>query len=327
MQSDTQVTLFEHSFTKAEFCFESHQFASNEDAAQYINQRLCKELSKRLDSSLVRCSDIQVSAQIVSPQTSHNQSVRSDASAALLEVEPDFKTQLNDILVNKQLEPYWQSIQHVQSSGVFGYEALIRGPKNSQLHSPDQLFAAALASGKQNELEIQALLTHFVTHEKICRLQQPCMLTVNIAPKMLFSNQVNYVLLNHPYPEFICLELTEHVPVEDWAPLKTKMGTLRQLGYQIWLDDVGCGFFELKTIKIAQPDVAKLCITIINQLPENQQIISELKQVIQAVHQYGGKILAEGVENKAQLAAAKGIGIDLAQGYLFDKPSAVKIPE
>ncbi|AOT07690.1 EAL domain-containing protein [Pseudoalteromonas luteoviolacea] len=325
IQSDTQTPLIEHSYGEAELCFESDRFANNNDAAHYISQRLCEELNKRLDSSLVRCSDIQVSAQSISSVTPHSNAIRSTVSKAHLEVDTAGATELDDILANKRLEPYWQSIQYVQFDRLFGYEALIRGPLDSSLHRPDKLFDAALANGRQDEAELQALLTHFKAHTAVCNTQKACMLTVNLSPKMLFCEQVNHLLLTHPYPEYICLELTEHVPVNDWASLQEKMTFLRQLGYQIWLDDVGCGFFEIETINIAKPDVAKLCITIIGQLPNNQHIVNELKQVIQTVHQYGGKVLAEGIEHAEQLSIAKSIGVDLAQGYFFDKPSPVKM--
>lgn len=94
----------------------------------------------------------------------------------------------------------------------------------------------------------------------------------------------------------------------------------RELGYQFWLDDVGCGFFELQLIDAVKPDVAKLCITIISRLSDNTEIIQEIKEVVDTVHTYGGKVLAEGIETAEQLEVARNIGIDFAQGYQFDKP-------
>ncbi|MBQ4878264.1 EAL domain-containing protein [Pseudoalteromonas luteoviolacea] len=327
LQKTSHVTVLEDNFMQAELWFESNQFDDSDDAAHHISQRLCNELNQLVDTSLVRCSDIQVSAQTVPHASSSHEVMRANKNCVMKTLYSDSATELNDILSNNRLEPYWQSIQHVQSEGLFGYEALIRGPFDSSLHRADKLFDAALANGQQDEVELHALQTHLNTHTAVCSTQKPCMLTVNISPKLLFSEHVTHLLHNHAFPEYICLELTEHVPVNDWASLQEKMTSLRQLGYQIWLDDVGCGFFELETINIAKPDVAKLCITIISQLPNNQHIISELKKVIQAVHQYGGKVLAEGIEHENQLSIAKSIGVDLAQGYFFDKPSPVKIPD
>ena len=98
------------------------------------------------------------------------------------------------------------------------------------------------------------------------------------------------------------------------------MAQLRKRGYQFWLDDVGCGFFDLALIDEVKPEVVKLCIKIVSRLTFDSTLVDEIKTVVTAVHDYGGAVLAEGIEEPAQLKMAQQLNIDLAQGYLFDKP-------
>ncbi|MEF1228129.1 EAL domain-containing protein, partial [Vibrio fortis] len=103
-------------------------------------------------------------------------------------------------------------------------------------------------------------------------------------------------------------------------PIKQRMAQLRKQGYQFWLDDVGCGFFDLALIDEVKPEVVKLCIKIISRLTFDPTLVDEIKAVVKAVHAYGGAVLAEGIEEQVQLDMAEQLNIDLAQGYLFDKP-------
>ncbi|MCG7536610.1 EAL domain-containing protein [Pseudoalteromonas sp. OOF1S-7] len=318
---NAQAGLRQDIFELGELWFDTEQFGSPAQAQRALSQNVAQHLLSELDCQLVLEAEIQVSSAPMTEQVSQEQSIRSDAACALNALYPDSKEELLRVFANKSLLPYWQSIQLVQSEGVFGYEALIRGPKASPLHRADKLFGAAMAQGRQFDMEKLALSTHLATHQHHCEhhgSQQR--LTVNLSPGLLFDVDVSDTLQHYPYAHLLCIELTEHLPVDNWAPVKAKMAELRQLGYTFWLDDVGCGFFELTVINTVKPDVVKLCITIISRLDYGAEIIDEIRQVVDTVHLYGGKVLAEGIETPQQLNIAKALGVDYAQGYLFDKP-------
>ncbi|QTL37777.1 EAL domain-containing protein [Pseudoalteromonas viridis] len=320
LSQNAQYGLQQDIFELGELWFETEQFSSPAQAQQALSQAVAQQLLSELDCQLVHEAEIQVSSAAVIEHATQEQRIRSDAACALNALYPDSKEDLLRVFANKNLLPYWQSIQRVQSEGLFGYEALIRGPKASPLHRADKLFGAAMAQGQQFEMEKLALNTHLATHARHCEHQGAQRLTVNLSPGLLFDNEVSDTLQNYPYAHLLCIELTEHLPVDDWAPVKAKMAELRQLGYTFWLDDVGCGFFELTLINTVKPDVVKLCITIISRLDYGAEIIGEIRQVVDTVHLYGGKVLAEGIETPQQLDIAKQLGVDYAQGYLFDKP-------
>lgn len=225
---------------------------------------------------------------------------------------------VGQIIDNQELVPYAQTIRDLKSHTQYGYEMLIRGPLNSELHRADLLFHSASEHGLGDALEIACLTTHLTT---IANSHIATSYSVNLSPKLLFDHEVETLLKNHPLPNQTKLELTEHLHVENWDPIKQRMDEFRRFGYEFWLDDVGCGFFDLKLIDEVQPEVVKLCIKIVSQLPSNQAIKQDIQAVVEQVHSYGGKVLAEGVENEAQLDVANSLGIDYAQGYLFDKPT------
>lgn len=227
---------------------------------------------------------------------------------------------IEKILESGELVSFSQTIQDIKQQSVFGYEMLIRGPVDSDLHRADQLFQAAGQHQLNDLLEIKSLQTHLLT---IAQSDPAYCYSVNIAPHLLFNNQVEALLADNQSASRTKLELTEHLPVKDWGPVKNRMQALRKLGYEFWLDDVGCGFFDLELIDEVKPEVVKLCIKIVSQLSLNTKIKSDIRVVVDAVHQYGGKVLAEGIEEQSQLLIAQELEIDYAQGYYFDKPKAV----
>ena len=233
------------------------------------------------------------------------------------QIDTSVSVSLNDILSERSLSSYVQSIRDLKSQTNYGHEVLVRGPSDSLWHRPDQLFAAAQSQQLSKQLEIVILDVHL---ENIATHDPTGCYTVNLTPNLLLDETVFQILSRYPLAEKIKIELTEHLPIRDWQPIKQRMAQLRKRGYQFWLDDVGCGFFDLALIDEVKPEVVKLCIKIVSRLTFDSTLVDEIKTVVTAVHEYGGAVLAEGIEEPAQLDMAQQLNIDLAQGYLFDKP-------
>ena len=244
----------------------------------------------------------------------------SKETASAVHAQSTDYAELEHILINKTLLSYWQSIQNIQTNEQYGFELLVRGPIDSNLHTADKLFNTAFNYNRSDDLEILCLATHL---SRVSHIDTLLNLTVNISPRMLFDKRVLDLLYSYPYPQNIKLELTEHYPVDEWAPVKEIMNQLRAFGYEFWLDDVGCGYFDLDLIDAVQPEVVKLCIKLMKRLASGEDFIDEIQVVVMKVHGYGGKVLAEGIEAQWQLNIVKQLGVNYAQGYYFDKPRLV----
>lgn len=62
--------------------------------------------------------------------------------------------ELQHIIQQRALQPLFQPILSLSDAKIVGYEALIRGPSDSPLHSPLQLFKAALICNSLEQLEM-----------------------------------------------------------------------------------------------------------------------------------------------------------------------------
>src|SRR5690606_22431232 len=93
-------------------------------------------------------------------------------------------TSLEEILATAALTPIFQPIISLKTNKIFGYEALIRGPSDSVLHSPINLFDAASRLGRLAELD---LLCREIAISRFGELQLDAKLFINTIPAALLQ--------------------------------------------------------------------------------------------------------------------------------------------
>lgn len=226
--------------------------------------------------------------------------------------------ELREIMEKKQITPFLQGIYDSDKKTLIGYEALSRGPIDSSLFQANNLFSAALSQDVMHELELICLeqilnLTKHINNDKF--------LSINISPYMLLDKSVDVLLNKITDKSKVKLELTEHTFIPCWEEIITAMNKYRKLGYEFWLDDVGCGYFDYDTIKIVNPELTKIGISLIKKIISDDEITKKLRLITNEIHDNGGKILAEGVESLEQVELIRQINIDYIQGYYLDIPS------
>ena len=95
---------------------------------------------------------------------------------------------------------------------------------------------------------------------------------------------------------------------------------LEELGAGLAVDDAGCGFFNMDTVRAVSPAIVKVCITVIRRMERGPRVTAALRRTVRAIREMGAAALAEGVETAAQERIARNCGFALAQGYRFGKP-------
>ena len=98
------------------------------------------------------------------------------------------------------------------------------------------------------------------------------------------------------------------------------LNRLRVLGVRLALDDFGTGYSSLAYLKLFPLDILKIDKRFIDDIPLHRDDMEIVTAVIAMAHSLRLKVLAEGVENRQQLAYLKIQGCDLYQGYLKSRP-------
>ncbi len=232
---------------------------------------------------------------------------------------------LDDIVDNRRLTGVFQPIIDFRNHSYIGFEGLIRGPKDTPLHSPKQLFETAERHGLRRKLEQACRETLF---RAFAKLQLPGKLFINSSPDCLddefFFNGGTPDLLQQIgiSPGRVVIELTENQRINDYPDIHRALSHYRSLGYQIAIDDLGEGFANLRMWSEIQPDYVKIDRHFIDGIAEDKLKHHFVKAMQNLAESCSARIVAEGIENEADCLAVRDLGIALGQGYLIAMPAA-----
>ena len=230
---------------------------------------------------------------------------------------------LGTILAQGGLHSLFQPIVSLSEGRILGYEALSRGPSNSPLHSPINLFAAARLAGRLSELEMAC-------RESACRSfseqKLDAKLFLNVSPESLLeplhqSGRTLSLLQRYGLsPSQVVIELTEQTPTDDFDLLHTALHHYRAMGFSIALDDLGAGYSSLRLWSELRPDYVKIdryFIDGIHQDAVKREFVGSILQIARASR---AEVIAEGIELVEELDVLSDMGVDLIQGYLLCRP-------
>ncbi|CAI8860355.1 MULTISPECIES: bifunctional diguanylate cyclase/phosphodiesterase [Pseudomonas] len=230
---------------------------------------------------------------------------------------------LSTILAQSGLHSLFQPIVCLSERRILGYEALSRGPSNSPLHSPINLFAVARQAGRLTELEVAC-------RENACRRfsQQNLegKLFLNVSPESLLEPQYQSgrtLKMLHELgvpPSRVVIELTEQTPTDDFQLLFNALHHYRDMGFSIALDDLGAGYSSLRLWSELRPDYVKIDRHFIDGIHLDAVKREFVGSILQIARASRAQVIAEGIELAEELKVLTEMGIDLVQGYLLGRP-------
>jgi EAL domain-containing protein (putative c-di-GMP-specific phosphodiesterase class I) len=125
----------------------------------------------------------------------------------------------------------------------------------------------------------------------------------------------------------LILEITECEPVPDYQAIRTCIDHHRADGARLALDDFGAGFNGLHTMLQLNPDIVKVDMKLVQTIETDYARQSLMSAITAVGDRLGIRIVAEGVETSAGVAALRDVNVDLMQGYLFATPSIGSLPK
>lgn len=121
-------------------------------------------------------------------------------------------------------------------------------------------------------------------------------------------------------PDYLELELTEAVAMDDPQTAISVMDDLFERGIRMSIDDFGTGYSSLsylKRFKVYKLKIDQSFVRDISDDPEDKAIVTA---IINLASSLGMHTIAEGVETASQLAFLRLQGCDEVQGYYFSQP-------
>jgi EAL domain-containing protein (putative c-di-GMP-specific phosphodiesterase class I)/CheY-like chemotaxis protein len=224
------------------------------------------------------------------------------------------RLRLTRILADGAFSIVFQPILSLVTGQVAGYEALSRFADGAR---PDRRFGEAWAASLGPDFELAAVRRAV---DASASLPQTGFLAINVSPRLVTDEADRLAQAVGDAGERVILELTENVPIDDYAALRARLAELPVQG--IAVDDAGAGFAGLRHILELRPSYAKLDMSLVRGIDTDP-----VRQAMTAGLQYfalrtGCQLIGEGVETEAEVETLRRLGVELVQGFLFGQPAA-----
>ncbi len=119
----------------------------------------------------------------------------------------------------------------------------------------------------------------------------------------------------------LVIELTERVPIQDYQAVLGALEEMRSLGTRLAADDRGSGFAGFRHLVSLAPDIIKLDIGLLREFHFKSGQLAITNALVTFADDVGAQVIAEGVEDEAELELLQGLGVTWAQGYHLGKPA------
>lgn len=201
-------------------------------------------------------------------------------------------------------------------------EALVRGPRDTNLQRPDVLFSYARRKRAVARVDRACVRAILAAAEAL-----PYDVGINVHPSTLacdpeFASFLADTARQHGLrPTQLIVEVVEHAPPAHVGAFRDALAALRDVGVRIALDDVGAGLSNYRMILDCRPTYFKLDGYIVNGAASDPYRQAVLRSIVELAQPFGAHVVAEGIESPADLAAARDAGADLGQGFLLGRPA------
>ena len=234
-----------------------------------------------------------------------------------------------NILNTRQIETVFQPIVSLRDGSVYGYEALSRGPQNTEMYYPTLLFDCAEQYGKTWELE---LLCRMKAIETVYALQSKFRLFLNVNPKVIHDEKFKkgftkeYLAQYGIDPENVIFEITEKGVVNNISEFIDTINNYKNQNYRIAVDDAGAGYSGLNMISDIHPHFIKLDMNLVRGIDKDTTKQSLVKSFTEFASMTNTYLIAEGIETKDELLKLIEFGVHYGQGFFLQKPNPNIIP-
>jgi diguanylate cyclase (GGDEF)-like protein len=237
------------------------------------------------------------------------------------------ETQLRGALARQEFVLHYQPKASLITGGITGFEALLRWQRPGLGLVPPLQFISVLEDTglivSVGEWVVRTVCEQIKNWQEQGITLYP--ISINLSARQFQQQDLEKFIgktlaATRIDPHLLELELTESVLMKEAEMAASTLENLKAFGVQISMDDFGTGYSSLAYLKRFPLDVLKIDRAFIRDVPADADDATITVAMINLAHSLGLKVVAEGVETRAQLEFLKEHGCDEMQGYLFSRP-------
>jgi diguanylate cyclase (GGDEF)-like protein len=233
---------------------------------------------------------------------------------------------LRKALTREEFQLHYQPKIELQSNRAIGLEALLRwNHPEMGMVSPADFIPLAEESGlivPIGEWVLRTVCEQMHTWQNAG--MTPLRVAVNLSAcqfrQTLFSHLVGNILdETRVSSEWLELELTESVIMDDIQTSSTVLRELKDMGVHISMDDFGTGYSSLSLLKRLPLDTLKIDQSFVRDITNDPDDAAIVDAIVSLAHNLRLRVIAEGVETREQLEYLRSRGCDEVQGFLYSR--------
>lgn len=249
-------------------------------------------------------------------------------------VRMQLESDLHYALERREFYLSYQPMISLKTGKIMGFEALVRWQHPEKgLISPGDFIPVAEETGLIVPLGrwiIQAACEQIATWQAQFSADIPLMMSINLSPGQFFQpnliEQIDTILrATQVKPKSIKFEITETMVMENVQGAIDLLRQLKELDIKLGLDDFGTGYSSLSYLSRFPLDTLKIDQSFVRTMHEVSNDLEVVRTIINLGHNLGMDIIAEGVEEQAQLTALAELDCEYAQGFFMSKPIAASL--
>jgi EAL domain-containing protein (putative c-di-GMP-specific phosphodiesterase class I) len=228
---------------------------------------------------------------------------------------------------------YFQPIVEIATGELHEYECLFRPVMPMLPQSITAIVHAGIDTDRSVELDA------FIVQRILWRIAEltpagdaiPGRYAINVTPASLLapafepSALARVVRAAGLTPAQVTVECTEQQAVGDPERLVRQVKALRRLGFGFAVDDAGAGHASFTLIAALRPSIIKIDREIVHAIGTKNGDAKQalVESFVSFGRRIGARLVAEGIENRRDLAVLASLGVQFGQGYLLGRPAPV----
>lgn len=237
--------------------------------------------------------------------------------------EPNKQSRLRELIAARAIRVVFQPIVDLNDGLIIAYEALCRPEPAAGFESAEEMFHAAEECGLLWDLE---QITRTLSLEATANWPRDVRLFLNTSPSVFADERFARVLTEDlarvpgVAPDRIVLEITERSDTHYGERLLTQVELAKKSGFHIAVDDAGAGTSGLNRMMVVRPHWIKLDRQLIAGIHEDPFKQNLVRFFVHFARMSGVNVIAEGIEQAAELSNLIGLSVRYGQGYYLARP-------
>ena len=227
-------------------------------------------------------------------------------------------------MLSEGLSLHYQPIVSATSGRLVAVEALLR--RRDEHAAPLKLLKDAAAAGDSERLDrsvVECACAQLASWDAV-GLHVPVHVNVSTETAVStdaarFASWLSHLTVSH---STLTIEVTETTRIRTLSALVAFVEACRGAGFEVAIDDFGCGYSTLALLQRFRADIVKIDRRFVAALPDDRSTRSIVRHLIALAHDLGMRVVGEGVETPEQAAWLQRLDCDELQGYGIARPMA-----